>query len=129
MPTSSTFAPAFCAACVIAVRLSAVKFERQAPQRVVAAELDDHHGRLVLGQQRRQPRTAARCGVAADAGIDHASGDLFLGKLLVQQRHPAGAARQAVFRAQRVAQTSTTLPSLDLAAGEVDATAAAALVP
>ena len=44
--------------------------QRQAAQRVVAAEFEDHVRRLVLRQQRRQARAAARGGVAADAGVD-----------------------------------------------------------
>jgi hypothetical protein len=64
-------APAALAARVMATRLSSVICQRQAAQRVVAAEFDHHHRRPVLLQQGRQPRAAARGGVAADAGIDH----------------------------------------------------------
>ncbi len=46
--------------------------QRQPTQRVVAAEFDDQHRGLVLLQQCRQPRTAARRRVAADAGVDDA---------------------------------------------------------
>ena len=80
------------------------ELQRQATQRVVAAEFDDHDRRTVLGEQCWQARTPAGGRVAADAGVDHAGGALFLGQFRLQQGHPAGAARQAVFRAQGVAQ-------------------------
>jgi hypothetical protein len=59
---------------------------------------------ILLPEQRRQARSAAGRGLAADAGIDHLARILFVIHALLQQLHPALAARQAVFGAQRIAK-------------------------
>jgi hypothetical protein len=76
--------------------------QRKAAQGVIATQGQHHHLRLVLGQQHRQAGAPTRGGVAADAGVDHLPGPLFLGQALLQQGHPAGATRQAVFGRQAV---------------------------
>jgi hypothetical protein len=78
--------------------------QRQAAQRIVGAEFDHHVGGLVLRQQRGKAGPSARAGVAADAGIDHRGRDLLLGEALLEQGHPAFAALEAVFGAQRIAK-------------------------
>ena len=77
--------------------------EWQPAQRVVGAELEDHDRRLVLFQQRRQARAPARGRVGADAGVHHVRGDSLLLQPLLQDLHPAAAAFEAVFGADRVA--------------------------
>ena len=74
-----------------------------AAQRVVAAELDDHDGRLVLGQELRQPRPSAGGGVAGDRGIDHAVLVALVGETLDEQIDPHLALGQAVPGGDRVA--------------------------
>ena len=103
MPTSSTCAPAARAARTIAREVVARHRQRQAAQRVVGAELDDHVRGLVLAEQRGQARAAARRRVAADAGVDHGGAHLRLLQALLHQRHPAAAARDAVLGRQAVA--------------------------
>ena len=76
--------------------------QRQAAQCVVAAELDDHKLRLMLGQQGGQSRAPTRRGVAADAGVDDGPRQFVGGHALVDQGHPARAALQAVFRRQTI---------------------------
>ena len=95
-------------ACALAalnhgLEVTARHLQRQATQGIVAAELDHHHGRLVLCEQHRQPGAPPGRGVAADAGIDHAPrGQLFF-QFLAEQGHPASAPRQAILGAERIA--------------------------
>ena len=74
--------------------------QRQPAQRVVAPQFQYHHVGLVLLQQGRQARTTPRCGVPADAGIDHLPARKLLLQTCLQQGHPAAAPTQAVFGAQ-----------------------------
>jgi hypothetical protein len=83
------------------VRLGAA--HRQAAQRIVAAELDQHVGRAMSGEQIGQARASARARLAADAGVDHLDPELALIDPARQQRDPAAASRQAVFGRQAVA--------------------------
>ena len=83
---------------------------RQAAQGIVATEFQDHMGGLVLEQQARQPRAAARRGVAADAGIDHRGSELLLHQALLQQGHPAAAAPEPVLGRQAVSHHQHDTP-------------------
>ena len=71
MPTSSTLAPAFCAAWVICDRLSSVIASGRPRRASLPPSSITTCVGLVLRQQRRQARAAAGRGVAADAGVDH----------------------------------------------------------
>lgn len=72
-------------------------------QGIVAAQLDDDHARLVAREQGGQPGQPARCGVAADAGVDHAPARLFGFEPLAQQIDPAFSRLQPVSGRQAVA--------------------------
>ncbi len=72
-------------------------------QGVIAAQLDDDHARLVAREQGGQTGQPARCGVAADAGVDHGPARLLGFKPLAQQIDPAFSRLQPVSGRQAVA--------------------------
>ena len=78
--------------------------QRQAAQSVVGAQLQQHHCRMVQGQQMGQSFQAATAGLATDAGVD----DLVLVPLAVepplQQRDPAFCGLESVRRTQAVTE-------------------------
>ena len=57
-------------------------------QAIVAAQLDDHQLRLMLRKQRRQPRGAARAGIATDRSIDYTMLETAVLQAFLQQCDP-----------------------------------------
>ena len=70
-------------------------------QAVVAAQLDQYPARLVLLQQRGQPRQPLRRGITTYATVNHGRGFL---PLIIQQRRPRGTGRHPVTGAQAVTE-------------------------